>query len=87
MISGMSVFESFLMKGFVLVRGSEGTIKHVDKAKIVIFGTEVDLSATETKGNVLIKNAEEVHQPAPGSLSRLMMPRSRWCLPVGVPPS
>jgi len=59
-IPGMSVFESFLMKGFVLVRDSEGTIKHVDNAKIVVFGTEVDLSATETKGNVLIKNAEEL---------------------------
>eukprot|EP00961_Rhodomonas_salina_P036919 496535-Rhodomonas_salina.8 len=59
-IPGMSVHESFLMKGFVLVRDSEGTIKHMDKAKIVVFGTEVDLSATETKGNVLIKNAEEL---------------------------
>jgi len=59
-IPGMSVHDSFLMKGFVLVRDSEGTIKHTDKAKIVVFGTEVDLSATETKGNVLIKNAEEL---------------------------
>jgi len=59
-IPGMSVSESFLMKGFVLTRNSEGTIKHTQEAKIVVFGTEVDLSATETKGNVLIKNAEEL---------------------------
>jgi len=59
-IPGMSVHDSFLMKGFVLTRDSEGTIKHVNDAKIVVFGTEVDLSATETKGNVLIKNAEEL---------------------------
>jgi len=59
-IPGMSVHDSFLMKGFVLTRDSEGTIKHMDNAKIVVFGTEVDLSATETKGNVLIKNAEEL---------------------------
>jgi len=59
-IPGMSVHDSFLMKGFVLVRDAEGTIKHVDKAKICVFGTEVDLSATETKGNVLIKSAEEL---------------------------
>ncbi|EKX45203.1 cytosolic chaperonin protein, theta subunit [Guillardia theta CCMP2712] len=59
-IQGMSVYDSFLVKGFVLTRDSEGTIKHVTDAKIVVFGTEVDLSATETKGNVLIKNAEEL---------------------------
>lgn len=59
-IPGMSVGDSFLMKGFVLTRNSEGTIKHVQDAKIVVFGTEVDLSATETKGNVLIKNAEDL---------------------------
>mmetsp|Transcript_69763 Transcript_69763/g.145464 ORF Transcript_69763/g.145464 Transcript_69763/m.145464 type:complete len:332 (+) Transcript_69763:834-1829(+) len=56
----MSVHDSFLMKGFVMPRDSEGTIKHVQNAKIVLFGTEVDLSATETKGNVLIKSAEEL---------------------------
>jgi len=59
-IPGMSVHESFLMKGFVLIRDSEGTIKHIDEAKIVVYGTEVDLSSTETKGNVLIKNADEL---------------------------
>jgi len=59
-IPGMSVHDSFLMKGFVMPRDSEGTIKHVQNAKIVLFGTEVDLSATETKGNVLIKSAEEL---------------------------
>jgi len=59
-IPGMTVDDSFLMKGFVLVRDSEGTIKHCDNAKLCVFGTEVDLSATETKGNVLIKNADEL---------------------------
>uniref|UniRef100_A0A6T8JWW1 CCT-theta n=1 Tax=Hemiselmis andersenii TaxID=464988 RepID=A0A6T8JWW1_HEMAN len=59
-IPGMTVGESFLMKGFVLTRDAEGTIKHVKGAKVVVFGTEVDLSATETKGNVLIKNADEL---------------------------
>jgi T-complex protein 1 subunit theta len=57
-IPGMTVTESFLMKGYVLTRDSEGTVKHVNNAKIVVFGTEVDLSAPESKGNVLIKNAE-----------------------------
>ena len=59
-IPGMTVGESFLMKGFVLTRDCEGTIKHVNNAKLVVFGTEVDLSSTETKGNVLIKNADEL---------------------------
>lgn len=59
-IPGMSVHDSFLMKGFVLTRDAEGTIKHVDSAKIVVYGTEVDLSATETKGTVLIKDANEL---------------------------
>jgi len=59
-IPGMTVTESFLMKGFVLTRDSEGTVKHMDNAKLCVFGTEVDLSATEGKGNVLIKNAEEL---------------------------
>ena len=59
-IPGMTVNDSYLMKGFVITRDSEGTVKHVNNARIVVFGTEVDLSSTETKGNVLIKNATDL---------------------------
>mmetsp|Transcript_37056 Transcript_37056/g.60021 ORF Transcript_37056/g.60021 Transcript_37056/m.60021 type:complete len:544 (+) Transcript_37056:50-1681(+) len=59
-IPGASVSDTSVVKGFVLVRDSEGTIKHVKKSKVVAFTAGIDVAQTETKGTVLVKNADEL---------------------------
>jgi len=44
----------------VLRRGVENSITHVEDAKVAVFAQGVDTSSTDTKGTVLIKNAEEL---------------------------
>lgn len=59
-ILGGGVSGSKLIHGMVFQRGSEGNVTRVDDAKIAIFSCPFDMLATETKGTVLIKNAEEL---------------------------
>eukprot|EP01112_Ceratiomyxa_fruticulosa_P006982 TRINITY_DN1798_c0_g1_i1.p1 TRINITY_DN1798_c0_g1~~TRINITY_DN1798_c0_g1_i1.p1 ORF type:complete len:540 (-),score=130.49 TRINITY_DN1798_c0_g1_i1:116-1735(-) len=59
-ILGMGVSDSQVLKGFVLPRPAEGTIKHVTDAKIAVFSAGIDIGKTETKGTVKITNAEEL---------------------------
>lgn len=48
------------MKGMVLRREVEGSIIRAHKCKIALYSCPIDISTTETKGTVLIKNAEEL---------------------------
>jgi len=59
-ILGSGVLNSTVMQGMALRREVEGTITKVESAKIAVFSCPLDISATETKGTVLIKNAEEL---------------------------
>jgi len=59
-ILGSGVLNSTVIKGMALRREVEGTIIRASKAKIALFSCPIDISATETKGTVLIKNAEEL---------------------------
>ncbi|KHJ83174.1 TCP-1/Cpn60 chaperonin family protein, partial [Oesophagostomum dentatum] len=59
-ILGSGVSTSMVMNGMVFKRGAEGEIKHVNNARIAVFTCPFDLTQTETKGTVLIENAEEL---------------------------
>eukprot|EP00899_Mesostigma_viride_P002925 jgi/Mesvir1/12633/Mv14593-RA.1 len=52
--------QSLVVKGLVLTRDAEGTIKHVSKAKVAVFASGFDTSDTETKGTVLIQSANQL---------------------------
>jgi T-complex protein 1 subunit theta len=65
-ILGMGVHDSTVVKGFVLARGAEGTVKHVTDAKIAVFAAGVDLGKTETKGTLKISNADHLLNFAKG---------------------
>ena len=43
----------------VLIRQSETSIHEVHDAKIAVFNTSIEMNSGETKGTVLMKNAEE----------------------------
>lgn len=51
---------STVVQGMVFPREPEGTIKKVENAKVAVFTSAVDVAQTETKGTVLLKNAEEM---------------------------
>jgi len=59
-ILGSGVLNSTVMKGMVLKHEVEGMVTRAVKCKIALFSCPIDISATETKGTVLIKSAEEL---------------------------
>ncbi|KAJ7647497.1 chaperonin Cpn60/TCP-1 family [Roridomyces roridus] len=59
-IMGGSLSASRVVQGMVFGREPEGTVKQAKKAKVAVFTSALDMAQTETKGTVLIKNAEEM---------------------------
>lgn len=59
-ILGSGVLNSSVMQGMVLKREVEGSVTKCSKCKIALYSCPIDISTTETKGTVLIKNAEEL---------------------------
>ncbi|RIB16193.1 chaperonin-containing T-complex theta subunit Cct8 [Gigaspora rosea] len=59
-IMGSSIYESKVVNGMVFGREPEGVVHKAHKAKIGIFTCSLDVSQTETKGTVLIHNAQEM---------------------------
>lgn len=59
-IMGSSMDASKVIKGMVFGREPEGIVKKVQKSKVGVFTTPFDISATETKGTVLLHNAKEM---------------------------
>ncbi|MBA0770827.1 hypothetical protein Gotri_019401 [Gossypium trilobum] len=49
-----------IVRGMVLKGDAAGSIKRMEKAKVAVFASGVDSSATETKGTVLIHSAEQL---------------------------
>ncbi len=59
-IMGSSLESSTVIKGMVFGREPEGHIKKVGKSKVAVFTCPIDISATETKGTVLLHSAKEM---------------------------
>ncbi|KAH9888377.1 T-complex protein 1 [Cubamyces lactineus] len=59
-IMGGNLTGSTVVRGMVFGKEPEGIIKKVKKAKVAVYTCGIDISQTETKGTVLIKNADEM---------------------------
>lgn len=60
-IMGGSIQGSFVIKGMVFPREPESQVKKItETAKVAVFNCPVDISASETKGTVLLHNAQEM---------------------------
>ncbi|KAI0302325.1 T-complex protein 1 [Multifurca ochricompacta] len=59
-IMGGSLAGSKVVQGMVFGREPEGDVKKVTKAKVAVFTNPIDTAQTETKGTVLIKNADDM---------------------------
>ncbi|TMS38391.1 hypothetical protein L596_005128 [Steinernema carpocapsae] len=59
-ILGSGVQHSRVMNGMVFKRGAEGTVRSVTGARVAVYSCPFDITQTETKGTVLMNNAEEL---------------------------
>ncbi|PWV07321.1 putative T-complex protein 1, beta subunit [Trypanosoma cruzi] len=57
-LDGDSVLASKNVRGFVIARSPEGSVRHQKRARIAVYGCAVDVPSTETKGTALIESAE-----------------------------
>ena len=70
-IMGGSLEQSRVVKGMVFAREPDGSIKKAKKAKVGVFSCPIDISQTETKGTVLLKNAKDMLEFTKGEESQL----------------
>ena len=59
-INGSSVDNTSYMQGMILRNAVVGSVKHVENAKICVLACGLEASSSETKGTVLIHNADEL---------------------------
>ena len=65
-IVGGNINDVKTIHGMVIRRNVEGSVRHVENAKVAVFGCAVDTQATETKGTVLIKSGKELEEYSKG---------------------
>ena len=70
-IMGGSLEQSRVVKGMVFAREPEGSVKKASKAKVGVFSCPLDISQTETKGTVLLKNADDMLNFSKGEEARV----------------
>ncbi|KAJ5937215.1 T-complex protein 1 subunit theta [Penicillium verhagenii] len=70
-IMGGSLEQSKVVKGMVFGREPDGIVKSAKRAKVGVFSCPIDVSQTETKGTVLLKNAQEMMDYTKGEEERL----------------
>lgn len=70
-IPGSGLTDSSVVKGMVLRRDTDGSIKHIENAKVACYAQGVDTASTDTKGTVLIKTAKELEGYAQGEEDKL----------------
>jgi T-complex protein 1 subunit theta len=59
-ILGGGMSDSEVIRGMVVIRQSETSVHHVQKAKVVVFNANIEMQQGETKGTVLFTNADEL---------------------------
>lgn len=59
-IVGSGVMASTTVRGMVFKRHIEGSVPQIQGAKIAVYTCPIDSTQTETKGTVLLKNAQEL---------------------------
>jgi len=59
-VPGGGVGDISLFKGFAIARDAQGVIKKVKDARVAVFAGGLEAAATETKGTVLLTNADDL---------------------------
>ena len=59
-VLGGGIEDSEVVRGMVCIRQSETSIHHVQKTKVAVFNTNIEMQQGETKGTVLLTTADEL---------------------------
>ena len=59
-ILGQGILSSRSVYGMLFKRPVEGNVRKIENARVVVYTCPLDMLQTETKGTVLIKNAQEL---------------------------
>ena len=70
-IMGGSLEQSKVVKGMVFGREPDSSVKKATKAKVGVFSCPIDISQTETKGTVLLKNSKELYDFTKGEEAQM----------------
>jgi T-complex protein 1 subunit theta len=70
-IHGGNVQKSFVVDGMAIPRESTGVENFKEKAKVAVFASGIELQGTETKGTVLLNNAQELMDYTKGEEHRM----------------
>ncbi|KAH6624624.1 chaperonin Cpn60/TCP-1 family [Chaetomium sp. MPI-SDFR-AT-0129] len=70
-ILGGSLDQSRVVRGMVFPKEPNGSVKKAKKAKVGVFTCPIDITQTETKGTVLLHNAQEMLDFTKGEEERL----------------
>jgi len=70
-IHGGSIHKSFVVDGMAIPRESTGVENYKEKAKVAVFASGIELQGTETKGTVLIENADQLKNYTKGEEQRM----------------
>lgn len=59
-ILGGGIFDSEVVHGMVVTRGSMTSVRKCTDCKVAVFNTNIEMQQGETKGTVLLKNADDL---------------------------
>jgi len=70
-VQGGQVAKSFVVEGMALANRVIGTETSKEKAKVAVYAQGIELTGTETKGTVLLENAEQLMNYTKGEEQRM----------------
>jgi len=70
-IQGGNLYKSFVVEGMAIPRENTGVENFKEKAKIAVFASGIELQGSETKGTVLLENAEQLMNYTKGEEQRM----------------
>lgn len=70
-IHGGAVNQSFVVDGMAVTGRASGTTTSKEKAKVAVYAQGIEMAGTETKGTVLLENAEQLMNYTKGEEARM----------------
>lgn len=70
-VQGGNPDDSFVLDGMAIARGPSGVITCKEKAKVAVYASGIESQSTETKGTVLLENAEQLQNYTKGEEQRM----------------
>ena len=59
-VLGGGIHDSEVVHGMVVTRGFMTSVSHCTDCKVAVFNTNIEMQSGETKGTILLKNAEDL---------------------------